>query len=61
MEKRVDTLLNLAVFAMWFAGFMFALYWPDHVAELTLRPFQAHLFPLAMQIAESIRLWSSRP
>jgi hypothetical protein len=65
MEKWVGTLLNLAVFAVWFAGFMFVLFRPDRVAEVALRPFRARLFPLAMQIAESIRqqpeAWTYEP
>jgi hypothetical protein len=65
MEKWVGTLLNPAVFAVWFAGFMLVLLRPDRVAELALRPVQARLFPLAMQIVESIRqqleAWTYEP
>ncbi|MCG7363535.1 hypothetical protein MHZ93_19945 [Roseomonas sp. ACRSG] len=65
MEKWVSTLLNLAILAVWIAGFLFVMFRPDRVAELALRPFRARLFPLAMQIAESIRqqpeAWTYEP
>lgn len=65
MEKWVSTMLNLAILALWIAGFLFVMFRPDRVAEWALRPFRARLFPLAMQIAESIRqqpeAWAYEP
>jgi hypothetical protein len=40
MEGWVRILVNGALFAVWFAAFMFVFFRPDRVAELALRPFR---------------------